>query len=118
MRTITKVLGAAILSLGILVTGCEPGDGQIMQDFDRSGEEMRITVVFHDSHEALNRYYRERFGRENTEEKLGFAVWADPGRQPYWCEVHTTRPKRADDEPMETMGHELAHCVFGHFHPQ
>ena len=114
MKTFAKVLGTAILSLSLL-TSCEPGEREIKQDFDRSGEELHITVIFYDDHKSLNDAYKERFGNDRTD-KLGFAVYADPGRKPYWCEIHTTRPKRTDDEPMDTMGHELAHCVFGQFH--
>jgi len=114
MKTITKVVGTALLSLALL-TSCEPGERQIKQDFDRSGHEMRITVIFHESEQALNKEFRERFGNDGIQ-KLGFAVYANPGRQPYWCEIHTTRPKMPDDQAMDTMGHELAHCVFGQFH--
>ena len=114
MKTIVKVVGTALLSLALLAS-CDPVERQIKQDFDRSGQEMRITVIFHDNLNDLNKAYRERFGNDGTK-KLGFAVYANPGRQPYWCEIHTTRPKRTDDEPMNTMGHELAHCVFGQFH--
>jgi len=115
MRTMTKVLGTAILSLGALITGCEPSDDKIKQDFDRSGQELRVTVIFHDSLSDLNAAYRERFGNDGTQ-KLGFAVYANPGRQPYWCEIHAIAPDKADDVKMNTMGHELAHCIYGQFH--
>ncbi len=114
MKTINKVVGTALLSLALLV-GCEPTEREIKQDFDRSGYEMRITVIFHDNENALNAAFRERFGNDGIK-KQGYAVYANPGRQPYWCEIHTTRPKRPDDEAMATMGHELSHCVFGQFH--
>ena len=115
MRTITKVLGTAILSLGILIAGCEPSDDGIRQDFNRSGQELRITVIYHESEGALNASYYERFGHDGVK-RLGYAVYANPGRQPYWCEIHAIAPKKADDERMNTMGHELSHCVFGQFH--
>ena len=114
MKAITKVVGTALLCFA-LVAGCEQGERTIQQDFDRSGHELRITVIFYDNHADLNKAYKERFGNDQKD-KLGFAVYADPGRQPYWCEIHTTRPKREGDEPMNTMGHELSHCIFGQFH--
>ena len=77
-----------------------------------------VFLVSCDSEPPLNKAYFERFGGNRKEKKLGFAVFANPGNKPYWCEIHATRPKRADDEPMDTMGHELAHCVFGQFHEQ
>ncbi len=115
----TKFKMAALAALGTLfLASCDPQPRQIQQDFDRSGQELHITVIFHENEKALNRAYFERFGGNRKEKKLGFAVFANPGNQPYWCEIHATRPKRADDEPMNTMGHELAHCVFGQFHAQ
>lgn len=109
-----KMAALAVLATVFLVS-CDPQPREIKQDFDRSGQELHITVIFHDSLEDLNKSYKERFGRDRKD-KLGYAVFANPGNKPYWCEIHTTRPKRADDEPMDTMGHELAHCVFGQFH--
>jgi len=102
----------------LLLVSCDPQPREIKQDFDRSGQELRITVIFHESESELNKAYFERFGGNRTEKKLGFAVFANPGNKPYWCEIHATRPTRADDEKMNTLGHELAHCVFGQFHPQ
>jgi hypothetical protein len=32
------------------------------------------------------------------------------------CVIHTWKPKRVDDAPMETLGHEVAHCLFGRYH--
>lgn len=113
MKKITKVLSAAILSV-VLLVGCEESS-KIKQDFDRSNQELRITVIFHDTEAELNRSYYDRFGNDGIK-KQGYAVYANPGRQPYWCEIHTLRPRTSDDEPMATMGHELAHCVFGQFH--
>ena len=110
----TKFKSLAIAALAaLLLSSCDGEPRQIKQDFDRSGEELRITVIFHDSEAALNRAYTERFGGSRREKKLGFAVFANPGNRPYWCEIHTTRPKNADDEPMDTMGHELPLYRFG-----
>lgn len=114
MKRITKVLGAAMLSL-VLIVGCEPSERKIKQDFDRSGEQLRITVIFYDNFSDLNAAYRERFGTDRNK-KLGFAVYANPGRQPYWCEIHAVPPLKTDDEKMDTLGHELSHCLYGQFH--
>lgn len=115
----TKFKMAALAALStMLLASCDPQPKQIKQDFDRSGQELHITVIFHENEQALNKAYFERFGGNRKEKKLGFAVFANPGNKPYWCEIHATRPTRADDEKMDTMGHELAHCVFGQFHDE
>lgn len=99
------------LFIFLLLVGCE--DSGIKQDFERT--ELEITVIFHETEKDLNDVYSERFGND-VPDKLGFAVYANPGNQPYWCEIHTLKPKRTDDDNMLTMGHELSHCVFGQFH--
>jgi len=114
----TKFKVVLVALAALFITSCDSEPRQIKQDFDRSGEALHITVIFHENEQALNKAYFERFGGNRKEKKLGFAVFANPGNKPYWCEIHATRPTRADDEKMDTMGHELAHCVFGQFHPQ
>lgn len=114
MKSVMKVLFSFLLSLCFLVA-CDNTDTSLKQDFDRSGEELRVTVIFHDDYRDLNKAYVDRFGRDMVE-KHGFAIYANPGNKPYWCEIHTLRPKHPDDDAMKVMGHELSHCVFGQFH--
>ncbi len=119
-----KIKGAIVAGiLALLLTSCDPdGTSGLPEDFDRSGEEMRITVIFHPSQQAVDSAYIEEFGRarnESSVNRLGFAVWANPGNKPYWCRIHAQKPTRVtNDERMETLGHELTHCLIGTFHPE
>lgn len=105
-----------IVALFMAIVGCEDAS-TLKQDFDRSGEELRVTVIFHDTKRELNESFYERFGRDGID-RMGYAVFANPGNRPYWCEIHALRPTRGDDENMDTLGHELSHCLFGAFHPE
>jgi len=119
-----KIRGAAIIAIAALfLTSCDPdGTKGLPEDFDRSGEEMRITVIFHPNQKAVDAAYVEEFGRARNEgaiNRLGFAVWANPGNKPYWCRIHAVKPTRVkNDEKMDTLGHELLHCTIGTFHPE
>lgn len=116
----TRVKAAIVAGIiTLFLTSCDPdGTSGLPEDFDRSGEEMRITVIFHPSQQAVDKAYREEYGRDN-DKKLGFAVWANPGNKPYWCVIHAQKPRRAtNDKKMETLGHELTHCLIGAFHPE
>lgn len=116
-----------ILTTGLLfvlfLTSCEPsGTGGLPEDFDRANEVIEITVIWHKNQQAVDKAYVEEFGRERNESainRLGFAVWANPSRRPYWCKIHAVKPTRVkNDEKMDTLGHELLHCVIGTFHPE
>jgi len=113
---------AGLLAISLLLTSCDPSSSSLPEDFDRSGEEMRITVIFHPSQQAVDEAYVKEFGRARNERginRLGFAVWANPGNKPYWCRIHAQKPTRVSgDQKMETLGHELTHCLIGTFHPE
>jgi len=106
----------------LFLTSCDPSSSSLPEDFDRSGEEMHITVIFHATQNDVDKAYVEEFGRARNEQnlnRLGFAVWANPGNKPYWCRIHAQKPTRVTgDDKMDTLGHELLHCLIGTFHPE
>ena len=114
-----KIRGAIIVALAALfMTSCDSdGTSGLPQSFDRSDIVIEVTVIWHETQADIDKAYREEFGRDNID-RLGFAVWANPGRQPYWCRIHAQKPKRIDDEKMATLGHEMFHCLTGTFHQE
>ena len=119
-----KVKGVIVAGiLALFLTSCDPdGTKGLPEDFDRSGEVVEITVIWHPTQQAVDKAYVEEFGRARNERsinRLGFAVWANPSREPKWCRIHAMKPTRVKgDEKMETLGHELLHCMIGTFHPE
>jgi hypothetical protein len=119
------ILKGAIITglLALFLTSCDnDGSKGLPEDFDRSEEVIEVTVIWHKSQQAVDSAYVEEFGRARNESainRLGFAVWADPSREPKWCRIHAVKPTRVkNDEKMDTLGHELLHCVIGTFHPE
>jgi len=122
MRFNKGILAAGLLSM-LFLTSCEPSETKgLPEDFDRSGEAIEITVIWHKSQQAVDKAYVEEFGRERNERginRLGFAVWANPSREPKWCRIHAMKPTRVkNDDKMDTLGHEMLHCMIGTFHPE
>ena len=122
MRAIHKgILATGLLSL-LFLTSCDPDGSKLPEDFDRSGEAVEITVIWHNSQQAVDKAYVEEFGRARNERsinRLGFAVWANPSREPKWCRIHAMKPTSVKGgEKMNTLGHELLHCMIGTFHPE
>lgn len=119
-----KIKGAIVAGLlALFLTSCDPdGTSGLPEDFDRSGEAVEITVIWHKNQEAVDKAYVEEFGRARNERsinRLGFAVWANPSNKPYWCRIHAVKPTSAkNSDKMDTLGHELLHCMIGTFHPE
>ena len=119
-----KIKGAVFITLAALfMTSCDSdGTSGLKEDFDRSGEAIEITVIWHKSQQAVDQAYVEEFGRPRSGSdvnRLGFAVWANPSREPKWCRIHAMKPTRVtNDEKMDALGHELLHSMIGTFHPE
>lgn len=102
----------------IVLVSCEPeSTSNLKQDFDRTNEVIELKVVWYDSIDELNRVRAEYFGDDGLTRE-GFAIWANPSREPKWCEIHTMRPQNPDDVRMDIQGHELTHCLIGNFHEE
>ena len=117
------ILAIGLLSL-LFITSCDPdGTSSLPESFDRSGEVVEITVTWHKNQQAVDQAYIEEFGSgdicKTRINRVGFAVWANPSREPKWCRIHAIKPTRVkNDKKMETLGHEFLHCMIGTFHPE
>lgn len=108
----------SLLILFVLLISCtEAPKDKIEKELFRANQENRISVYFYPTKRQLNEEYNKRYGGNETERE-GFAVWANPGKMPYWCEIHVLEPIWIDDENTLTMGHELAHCIYGSYHKE
>lgn len=120
----TKIKEIILLGLvSLFMTGCDTdGTKGLPEDFDRANEVIEVIVIWHKNQEAVDKAYVEEFGRQRNENSInrdGFAVWANPSRQPYWCRIHAVKPEKIrNSEKMDTLGHELLHCTIGTFHPE
>ena len=118
-----KYKGILVGLAALFLASCEPdGTKGLPEDFDRGGEVVEIVVIWHDTQQSIDKAFVEEFGRARNERqinRLGFAVWANPSREPKWCRIHAMKPTRVNKDPkMDTLGHELLHCMIGTFHPE
>lgn len=96
----------------VAVVACAPASN-IDPEFDRSGQTLRIKVVFHDSLADVQRAKKAATGDQVDPGLVGWAGW---NNESTYCEIHTVRPKRIDDSTTMTIGHEFLHCVYGRYH--
>lgn len=109
------------LGFALFLTSCEqqPQGEKVAPTFDRTNKEMTIMVRTYPTHVEVTRKLHE-FNREKgiTNSKpphsLGWAAWNTEA--PYACVINVKTPARVDDDDITTLGHELAHCIYGSYH--
>lgn len=72
-------------------------------------------MVFHDTQQQVIDAKAEAVGGEPEPNLLGWSGW-NTNMDNFYCEIHTVRPKRVDDNVTMTIGHEFVHCVYGRYH--
>lgn len=97
-----------------------PGIGPLAIEgatIDRTGERFEAMVVIHETVEELNQE-RDKTIRDNDLEQMteisdGWSVLFPDGS----CEIHVLRVESVrDKDRLATLGHELAHCLYGNYH--
>jgi hypothetical protein len=99
--------------------GTEPG---LQGSINRVGKPITITVNTVNTQSELRDLYAELTGVPDAQvpDQWGFAQWnetvsgADP--EQLRCDVYVLQPRKPDDQRVLTLGHELAHCVWGSYH--
>ena len=80
-----------------------------------------ITFFFFDTEEEMQAYYRDNFAEAEGEEKLidkflrGFSFVEEYEEEKNIChmDMYVVRPIEVDDDKVDTIGHEVLHCVYG-----
>ena len=110
---VRKIIFIATL---LLLTSCEKPT-PIDKEFDKTGESLVITVYTYKNEQQLTRALIAKNEELNTEtpypDKLreGWAAW-----NKYSCDIHILEPRHMRD--FETLGHEMAHCLYGTYHKE
>ena len=93
---------------------------------DYSGSAILITPYVFDTREQMHKALKRR-GIDVSPKLLGKAIWREwvdqktgksimkPDSIPP-CDIYLVKPKRIKGPEMATIGHEMAHCIFGSFH--
>lgn len=102
-----------------LLLSCTPTAPPISDSgMNKEGVEMSITTYTYPNVEAVMNA-RTKFLEENNlvlqaDPVNGWAAWSHNSTR---CSIHTVKPSDVNDRTnLETMGHELAHCLYGNYH--
>ena len=102
----------------IILTSCQQNGTAIAPEHNRSGKPITITVYEYKTHaevsNALRQFQKSLEQPVTKETSLGWSGWDK--EEPYQCEIHIKPPKYVDDDDTLTLGHELAHCLYGSYH--
>ena len=107
-----KIIAAIVLLSTIAVST----SAQAKQDFDKTEQEMQITVINYDDRQELLESYNARQTPRNQYPKGetidGYALFSMKGTV---CEIHVYRDSPSNTY-MNSLGHEMRHCLEGNFH--
>jgi len=102
----------------LLLVSCEQMKTPMQKEHNRSEKEITITVYEYKTYtevsKALEIFQAERGQQATKDTSLGWSGW--DREEPYQCEIHIKAPTRIDDEDTLTLGHEMAHCLYGSYH--
>lgn len=105
--SIALTLIAAFLFCWVFLWDTPPEEGIDKSHYNFERTPMQITVYTYSSQRELER----TIGASRDSDLLGYAILYPEDRE---CEVHVLE----DKEFLETLGHEIAHCLYGEWHPE
>lgn len=109
------ILCAVTLVYGLM--SCTESQQQFEPEFNKENLPMTTVVVPHKNRRAVNEAYNDWVGSDYADpldvNRLAWATWTDDT-----CTIHVNvqRKEANPNEYLETLGHEMAHCLYGRFH--
>lgn len=110
-----------IAAFMMLVVGCvkKESEDTIKGTQDFSGVEFPITVHVFETRNEMREYLRDNQDEERRIEGKAYWFISPDASVLYGCDIYVVKPKGVNDNNnLETWGHELAHCVYGTYHPE
>jgi len=109
-----------IILLSMVIFGCdkagETGDS-IKGTFDRSGKAQKITVMVYETRGDMQRALQDQIGGPRDTSRDGWSIWSNIEEN--GCTIHVVKIRNlTDNGRRSTWGHELAHCMYGTYHPE
>lgn len=102
----------------LLLASCEQQKTPMQKEHNRTGKPITITVYEYGSYTevsaALTKFQKELGQPITKQTSLGWSGWDK--EEPYQCEIHIKPPTKIDDDDTLTLGHEMAHCLYGSYH--
>jgi hypothetical protein len=111
------------LILALLLVGCESST-PINKEFDKTNNPVEVTVIVYPNEKRVSLAYAAREIENGALEsdpmlrltRYGWSEWDRPGGKKESCRIHVVELNRGDDQRMMTLGHEMAHCIYGKWH--
>jgi hypothetical protein len=105
--------------LAMMLVSCEGENLTAMEkQHNRSGKPIEVTVFeykdYNDVNRALYKFQRENNQVKNKDPSLAWSAW--DLEEPYQCHIHIKPPEKIDDDDVMSLGHEMAHCLYGSYH--
>tara|TARA_B100000929_G_scaffold290599_1_gene284935 strand:+ start:78187 stop:78579 length:393 start_codon:yes stop_codon:yes gene_type:complete len=80
------------------------------------GERVEVTTYFYVNQQRLDMAYKKLVDPDDKLSKKGFAIWHQGIPE---CEIHMKRIEyKNDKDAIQTLGHEMLHCLKGTWHAE
>lgn len=89
----------------------------LIKEYDLTGQEIVITITFHPSQGAIRNVWNQTNSHFDFDTKH-LSAFANMFPEEKRCDVHTLTVRGQNDtKRIETLGHEILHCLYGRWHP-
>jgi len=111
-----------LMMILLSLSSCDNQSPTIQGSINRLEKDITVNVTTVKTESELRNLYSDLTGIANSQvpDQYGFAQWNErrDGSDPdsYNCQIYILEPKREDDEQILTLGHEMAHCIWGSYH--
>ena len=107
------------IALILCLMSCEQNYApDIKQEHNRTGVPIIITTTEYPRYSDVSNSlddFNKSFGKPlNRDLEYGWSAWDKEA--PYECVIHYKKPAKIDDADIMTLGHEMAHCLYGSYH--
>lgn len=104
----------------LFLSSCGEKGGKIEGSHNYENKQFPITVHVYENKSDLQKALREK-GLDNRRNVSGKSSWSITSDMKvlYDCDIYVVKPNGVEDKDnLHTWGHELAHCVYGTYHPE
>lgn len=113
LLTLVLLVFVFAFSLSILLTDTETLGGLDIVNKTHANDTIeRLEVKIYSSEEELTGAINQYLSDKDNRLRAGFSTWTPDGKE---CTIFVTEPRSEKD--FESWGHEIGHCVYGHWHP-
>lgn len=116
MKSYPILLFFILILFGFMMPSTAATDTLMKPQFDRTSRALTIVVIVHENYDQVTQAKKLKYAQDSAAGRLyGWTSW---GATPEGtCEINVSKAEQYMDKEFTVWGHELAHCLYGNYHP-